>query len=292
LSLELVAQKLGLTPGIAIDIESARLIGEGPATQAFRVDSDRGPLLLKLASGERAGMLSAEGEGLECLRAAEAVAVPAVRAVGVAAADAYLAIEWIDLSGDRRAAEATLGQRLALQHRVTASAFGWERDNTIGATPQINDWADDWIEFFGERRLRFQLALATTNGLPAGIARSVDRLLDDLERRLGDHRPAPSLLHGDLWGGNWGASRSGEPYIFDPAVYFGDRETDLAMTRLFGGFGAAFYEAYEASWPLPAGAAARTDLYNLYHLLNHFNLFGGSYANAVRDTAERLSGTR
>jgi protein-ribulosamine 3-kinase len=287
LDLHLLAHQLERKAGITIDPDTARHVGGGPASAAFRVESADGPLLLKLAPDHRADMFAAEAGGLACLRRAHALAVPRVYSTGIAGKYAFLALEWLELEGDRRAAEAELGRRLALQHRVTSEAFGWDRDSTIGATRQPNAWTDNWLEFFSERRLRFQLSLAIDNGLPPVIAETVDRLLEDLERRLGDHRPSPSLLHGDLWGGNWGANRFGTPYVFDPAVYYGDREADLAMTRLFGGFGSAFYEAYAEAWPLPDGAQERTDLYNLYHLLNHFNLFGGGYANGVHDAATR-----
>jgi len=175
-----------------------------------------------------------------------------------------------------------------LQHRKTAAQFGWERENTIGSTPQHNEPCDDWPEFFRERRLACQLELARRNGLPDEVQSALRNLLDQVPALLCDHSPEPSLLHGDLWGGNRGTLRDGTPVVFDPAVYFGDRETDLAMTRLFGGFGHEFYAAYAAELPLAAGWERRADLYNLYHLLNHFNLFGRGYLDAVRSTTRRL----
>jgi len=199
---------------------------------------------------------------------------------------AFLALEWVQLSRASADEQALLGAQLAHQHRVLAARFGWHRANTIGSTEQVNTWTEDWLPFFREHRLRFQLELAQTNGYGGRLQESGARLLQRLDVLLGDHRPAPSLLHGDLWGGNVGADPSGAPVIFDPAVYFGDREADLAMTRLFGGFRREFYEAYEKAWPLPASAAQRVDLYNLYHVLNHLNLFGASYlqqAQAIID---------
>src|SRR5262249_29793225 len=151
------------------------------------------------------------------------------------------------------------------------------RVNTIGMTPQINEADSDWIRFFRERRLRYQLDLAVGNGYGGDLQKQGAQLLERMHGLFAGHRPQPSLLHGDLWGGNWGATADGTPVIFDPAVYFGDREADIAMTRLFGGFDTSFYGAYESAWPLEAGWQARTTLYNLYHVLNHLNLFGAGY---------------
>jgi fructosamine-3-kinase len=179
---------------------------------------------------------------------------------------------------------------LALQHQRRATEFGWSRDNVIGSTPQRNDWADDWVVFFRERRLRYQLELASHNGAGAGIQHRGEILLERLGDFFTTYRPVASLLHGDLWSGNWGADEQGEPVIFDPATYYGDRESDLAMTRLFGGFGADFYAAYTATWAPDPGARTRTALYNLYHVLNHFNLFGGGYLAEARSMIEGLLG--
>jgi fructosamine-3-kinase len=162
------------------------------------------------------------------------------------------------------------------------------RDNTIGRTPQVNAASEDWAEFFRERRLRPQLQMAAVHGFADLPAAAGERLLESVQGLLAGHRPSASLLHGDLWGGNWLAALSGEPVLIDPAVYYGDRETDLAMTRLFGGFGERFYQAYQAAAPLVFGWQARAELYNLYHVLNHANLFGGGYARQARDMIEHL----
>jgi fructosamine-3-kinase len=182
---------------------------------------------------------------------------------------------------------AQAGRVLACLHRCTATDFGWHRENTIGSTPQHNTRARDWVAFWRERRLGFQLDLAARNGYGRALLDSGERLMSVLDGLIG-HRPVASLLHGDLWGGNIGASRDGEPVIFDPAVYFGDRETDLAMTELFGGFGSDFYAAYREAWPLPPEYATRKTLYNLYHVLNHLNLFGGGYLTQAKGMMDRL----
>ena len=172
-------------------------------------------------------------------------------------------------------------------HRTTRPQFGWWRDNTIGSTPQINTEEHDWIAFFREHRLHYQLELTATHG-NTRLLRAGEKLLEALPAFYSDYTPPASLLHGDLWGGNHGQLRDGTPVIFDPAVYYGDREADLAMTELFGGFSFSFYAAYNEAWPLDAGYRVRRELYNLYHVLNHFNLFGGGYAGQAEGMIGRL----
>jgi protein-ribulosamine 3-kinase len=243
---------------------------------------------VKTAPREQAERLIAEADGLRELASARAVRVPEVFACGVRDDDAFLEIERIVPTSPTPEVEALLGEQLAAQHRVTKPAFGWHRDNTIGLTPQPNGWMDDWVAFYRERRLRFQLELARANGFGPLLQARGERLLEALPALLSGHAPQPSLLHGDLWGGNWLAGEGGVPFIFDPAVYYGDREADLAMTHLFGGFGPEFYRAYETAWPLEPGHAARRELYNLYHVLNHANLFGSGYARQAREMIDRL----
>ncbi len=221
-------------------------------------------------------MFEAEAEGLRELAAAHAIRVPAVIDCGIDNGTAYIAIERLRFERATTGIEATFGEQLANLHRHTKEQHGWHRDNTIGPTPQHNPWTGDWIDFFREHRLRFQLDLAARNGYTGEL----QALGDQLEGRLPDlfdgYTPAASLCHGDLWSGNWGVA-GGVPVIFDPAVYYGDRESDIAMTMLFGGFGRAFYRAYEESWPMAAGHDRRLKLYQLYHVLNHLNLFGSGY---------------
>ena len=267
-----------------------RRIGAGNS-ECYAWESAAGRLFVKLAAipdGATRGAvaLEAEAAGLVLLASARALRVPRVVAVGRTGEAAFLALEWIEAGSAGAACEQRLGEGLAALHAVTAGRFGWERDNTIGRTPQANGWLDDWTTFFRERRLRPQLSLAARNGL--GTLRAAgERLLEAVPVLLAGHAPRASLLHGDLWGGNWMAS-GGQPVIFDPAVYYGDREVDLAMTRLFGGFGAGFYRAYGAAAPLPPGAESRARLYNLYHVLNHANLYGGGYVAQAGAMMERL----
>jgi protein-ribulosamine 3-kinase len=264
----------------------------GSVHRCVRWASKSGDAFVKLAATESLPTLAAEAEGLQALAAADALRLPAVLAVGHAGDHALLALEWLDLGAaaeSDEALQALLGERLAMQHRVTAPHFGWHRDNTIGATLQRNAWHDDWVRFFRERRLGCQLDLASANGLDSRVVERGHDLGERCGAFFSSYRPVPSLLHGDLWGGNWGVvAGTREPVIFDPAVYYGDRETDIAMTRLFGGFGPRFYAAYQAAWPLDQAAGTRRTLYNLYHVLNHFNLFGGGYGRQAEGMIDKL----
>jgi len=271
--------------------------------ECYRRESAAGPVFVKTAPARNMEMFVAEAAGLEELRRANAVRIPRVLGLGSgAAADvgtgasgfagvagrAWLVLEWIQASPATRETEAALGEQLAKQHRVTQSVFGWSRDNTIGATPQLNAECPDWVAFYRDLRLRYQLDLAARNGFDGRLQERGAALLERLPEFFSTYKPTPSLLHGDLWGGNWLADERGRPVIFDPAVYYGDREADIAMTRLFGGYGRDFYAAYEAAWPLAAGHQTRTSLYNLYHVLNHLNLFGAGYLGQATALIERL----
>ena len=195
-------------------------------------------------------------------------------------------LEYLELGGG--GSSAAPGEGLAAMHRVTSHQFGWYRDNTIGSTEQRNQQEEDWVKFWGEYRLSVQLELAAARGAGSRTMDQGYRLIDCLADFMEGYEPEPSLVHGDLWSGNYAFTRAGEPTIFDPAVYYGDREVDLAMTELFGGFSREFYAAYRQAWPLDAGYATRKTLYNLYHVLNHFNLFGGGYLSQAQGMIDSL----
>ncbi len=260
-------------------------LGGSALNATWRLEARDAAWFVKVNRADRLPMLEAEAAGLAELAAANAVRVPRPLATGSEGAHAFLALEWLDIGAGGH--DAALGRALAALHRDTAPRFGWRRDNTIGTTPQHNGWCDDWCSFFGKRRLAPQLERVAAGG-DRGLAAAGRRVIDALPALLAGHAPAPSLLHGDLWGGNAAVLANGEPVIFDPAVYYGDREADLAMTELFGGFGRAFYAAYEAAWPLPPGYARRRSIYNLYHVLNHANLFGGGYRAQARAMIDSL----
>ena len=263
-------------------------VSGGSIHAAFAYRTERARIFVKVCPIKSAGMLAAEAVGLRELASAKAVRIPEVLALGKLEDRAFLCLEWLELSEPSSIAQARLGEQLAALHAHTSAEHGWPRANFIGLTRQQNEPSADWPTFYRSQRLEPQLDLAIGNGADARTIDSGRKLSESLQRFFGSYQPQPSLLHGDLWGGNWGAIGIAEPVIFDPAVYYGDRETDLAMTRLFGGFGSEFYAAYESTWPLDAGAASRVSLYNLYHVLNHFNLFGGGYLAQARSMIDRL----
>ncbi len=240
---------------------------------------------VKLNRADRLDLFEAEADGLHELAATGCFRVPKPVSSGADRNTAWLILEYLPLSS--RGDAAALGQSLASLHRHTQPRFGWRRDNHIGSTLQQNDWNDDWIAFWREHRLGFQLGIARCNGAPASLIHACQAIISHLPDLFADYRPVASLIHGDLWSGN-AAYTNGAPCVFDPAVYYGDREADIAMTELFGGFSHAFYTAYRAAWPLDPGYERRRDLYNLYHLLNHYNLFGGGYGRQAEQSAKRL----
>lgn len=243
---------------------------------------------IKTNAAPRVDMFAAEAEGLLQLAKSGAVRVPEPLCWGVADDVAYLVMEFLELESATEFSSDALGNRLAQLHQVVAPQFGWYRDNTIGSTPQQNAWADTWSQFWRDQRHGFQVDLAISQGFGGALVDKLEQVRAAVPQLLSAHRPAPSLLHGDLWGGNVAADTKGHPVIFDPAVYYGDRETDLAMTELFGGFSPRFYASYKNTYPLEAGYEVRRTLYNLYHVLNHLNLFGDGYAHQAEQMAERL----
>ncbi|MDR2189166.1 MAG: fructosamine kinase family protein [Azonexus sp.] len=242
----------------------------------------------KSAAASDLSRLLAEQAGLAALRASGAIRVPEVYACGLVDGRAALASEFLDLRGLDRASGSRLGEQLAALHRHLGPAFGFAQDNWIGGSPQQNGWHDEWPHFFAQRRLRPQFQWAAARGMAQKLAAEGETLIERLAGLFTDYRPPPSLLHGDLWNGNTAALPDGAPVIFDPAVYYGDRETDLAMMELFGGFPDACFAAYRAAWPLAPGYQTRRTLYQLYHVLNHYNLFGGGYLGQARRMTEKL----
>ncbi len=269
-------------------VERHRSVGGGCINSAYRIEGAGQRYFVKMNTASGLEMFEAEADGLRELGAPGALRVPQPVCSGVAGGQAYIVMEDLALGG--AGSQTALGQGLAALHRTTAERFGWFRDNTIGSTHQPNEQETDWLEFWRRRRLGYQLQLAERNGAPRSLLSKGEMLLERCEALFGDYRPLPSLLHGDLWSGNYAFTRDGEPAIFDPAVYYGDREADLAMSELFGGFGADFYAAYNEAWPLDAGYRVRKTFYNIYHILNHFNMFGGGYASQADSMMGRVLG--
>jgi len=282
-----------------------RAIGASPAARVqpgshghwsstWRVVDGARTCFVKTAATPHAALLDAERAGLTALGDTFTVRVPRVLGHGDVGGTRWLMLEWLDLRPLDAASARRLGRDLAALHAAPAwrgphgERYGFAADNFIGATPQANGWSDEWIALWREQRLRPQLDRAASRRRGAALQRQGERVLERLDTLLRDHVPEPSLLHGDLWAGNAGALPDGTPVVFDPAVYVGDREADLAMTELFGGFGAPFARAYRAALPPAPGYEMRRDLYNLYHLLNHLNLFGDSYLAQCERLASRL----
>ena len=270
-------------------LDSHGNIGGGCINTAMKISGGGREFFLKLNRANLLDMFEAEADGLREMAAAKALRVPQPVCTGVYGNQAFIVMEYLTMGGRGGAAiMARFGEQLAQMHRYTADQFGWHRDNTIGSTAQVNSWENDWLTFWREHRLGYQLTLAGRHGLGSRVLQKGERLQDNLQAFFDNHHPQASILHGDLWSGNYGISREGEPVIFDPAVYFGDREADLAMTELFGGFGSEFYAAYNATWPLDPGYPQRKTLYNLYHILNHYNLFGGGYGAQAEGMIDQL----
>jgi fructosamine-3-kinase len=272
-----------------IEMRDVMPVAGGFTQPAWRATlADGTVVFVKAGMPEDMGRLKAEARGLDALKATGAVRVPEVLLSGGEGRHSFLVLEYFALVSPAVPDFARLGRELAQLHRVSCPEFGFERDNFIGATPQSNTHAASWPAFFRDQRLLPQLRRAAS-GPDAGMwTEGGLRIAESIEAFFPAYAPRPSLLHGDLWRGNAGFLEDGTPVLYDPAVYYGDREADLAMTELFGGFGADFLAAYREAWPLDAGYPVRRDLYNLYHVLNHANLFGGAYVAQAQGLIRRL----
>ncbi len=273
-------------------IQQLKSIGGGCINNASQVVTPKASYFLKCNAAPLPNMFTTEAQGLQLLAATDTIRIPAVIKVQEAEPDlpAFILMEWIERrSGfDQR----LCGQQLAHLHlNGTVDEYGLHHDNYIGSTSQYNGWQSDWVEFFREKRLQPQIKLALRNGrCEASRRKELEKLLSRLDEWLGGITRKPSLLHGDLWGGNVIADENGYPVLIDPAVYYGDREADLAFTHMFGGFSNDFYQAYNNVYPLEHGYQERFEIYNIYHILNHLNLFGESYGYSLDSVLNRLVG--
>ncbi len=281
-----IARAIADASGEAFQPDPPRGLGGGCINQAYRLADRNSTWFVKTNAAAALVMFEAEAAGLRALSEA-GLRTPRPLCTGTAGQESFIVLEYLELGRPGPGGWQRAGERLADLHGHGAEAFGWERDNTIGATPQENAWDPDWIRFWSERRLGFQLAEARRNGHRGRLIELGERLLERFPVLL-DHRPRPALLHGDLWSGNLAFGADGEPVVYDPACYYGDADADLAMTELFGGFDRAFYDAYRGCRPAAPGYPPRRDLYNLYHVLNHLNLFGGGYLQQSIRLLERL----
>ena len=301
-----IAARISEVTGDSFFIDNRRSVSGGCINQGYAISSSSRTYFVKINQASQVAMFEAEALGLQQMRATQTIRVPEPICWGIEGTWAYIVLEWLDLGGrggDRSWEE--MGRKLAEMHKYTPPSppklrggedvdsallrgcFGWDINNTIGSTLQINNWTASWAQFWAEHRIGYQLKLARRRG---GHFPQEERLLKLIREFLVGYEPQPSLVHGDLWGGNAGVTSAGEPVIFDPAAYLGDREVDIAMTELFGGFPAQFYWGYNQVWSLDSGYEKRKTIYNLYQILNHFNLFGGSYESQANQMINRLLG--
>lgn len=271
--------------GDTTPVQAARRMGGGDINDAALVQTERGSYFVKWHSAPPPRFFECEADGLSRLTESGTVRTPQIVGHGTVDEDhsAFIVLEWIERAvGNSTQVAETLGRQLAMMHREKQSFYGLDHDNFIGSLPQPNRKSDSWVEFYRTQRLGAQKELALQSGrLPASRARLLDALMDRLPTWINEAECHPSLLHGDLWGGNWMQAADGQPVLIDPAVYYGDREADIAMTALFGGFPQRFYDAYHEIFPLQSGYQERQPLYQLYYLLCHLNLFGESYGGQV-----------
>jgi fructosamine-3-kinase len=281
---EAIQKHITQTIGQTFTVETRRSVSGGCINQAWFIAGTGHSFFVKRNDCSKISMFEAEALGLLQIEGSKTIRVPHPICWGLDPDGAYIVLEWIEL--ERNQSWTAFGQRLAAMHQVShPSGFGWDRENTIGSTPQINTWNQDWPAFYAERRLKYQIEIAQRRGF---YSKGFEILLDSIPEFFKAYEPQSALVHGDLWSGNIGGIASGEPIIFDPAVYFGDREVDIAMTELFGGFPGEFYRAYDQTFPLDKGYTKRKNLYNIYHVLNHFNLFGGGYASQAERMIQQL----
>jgi protein-ribulosamine 3-kinase len=273
--LDTIAKGLSEIMGESISLEWVRNLPGGDINYAAHIRCENRNWFLKYHTNAPKGMFAGEANALTEIVDQDRIKAPRPIIHGNHGNIDWLVLEFIELSSSGSAAQ--FGEELAALHTVTREQFGWSQNNYIGTTPQINTYCDDWGHFWRDYRLKPQLELVHKAGHEGRVLSLGEQLLEHVDQLMDGHQPAASLLHGDLWAGNKAFTTDGKPVIFDPASYYGDREADIAMTQLFGGFGKEFYSAYQAHSPLPDGYQLRRDLYNLYHMLNHLNLFGRGY---------------
>lgn len=281
-----IAEQIKQATGKPFQVENTRPVSGGCINQGYAVSSGEQTYFIKINNAAQIAMFEAEALGLQQISATQTIRVPHPICWGLSDRSSFLVLEWLEFGRGDNASWEEMGRKLAALHQIgRSSQFGWERNNTVGSTPQMNTWTDHWTDFFTEYRIGYQLRLAKKRGGSFPPENLVNLAIREC---LAQHNPQPSLVHGDLWSGNAAVIVDGEPVILDPATYYGDREVDIAMTELFGGFPAAFYRGYNQVFPLNDGYQRRKTLYNLYHILNHFNLFGGGYGSQASQMLQQI----
>lgn len=285
---QVVGEAIEKATGRVFSMTAVQPIHGGDINSAYRLQGSKTSYFVKVNRADWVSMFEAEMAGLLEMASTQTMRVPRPVVFGTATDKSFLVLEAIDFGRSNQASDRLLGRQLAQMHRARQPFFGWHRDNTIGSTPQPNGQYADWSDFWRKQRLGFQLQLAAAKGYRGKLQTQGEKLASLMSALFQDHQPYPSLLHGDLWGGNASVDRHGNPVLYDPACYYGDREADLAMTELFGGFGRDFYAAYREEWPLDSGYSVRKVFYNLYHILNHLNLFGTGYQGQAEIMIDKI----
>jgi fructosamine-3-kinase len=271
--------KASIEEKLGSKIESISSLSGGCISDAFKVTTDNGSnFFLKYNSSALNDMFIKEANGLNELSKANAIRIPEVLSFD----KDYILLEFIPTGSRKKYFFEEFGRRFAEMHKYTSNEFGFYEDNYIGSNPQKNipdvKEKNDWVSFYFNKRILFQLQLAEKLGNSTdSLRKGISKLENKIEEIIGDTKEKPSLLHGDLWGGNYMVDENGDAVLIDPAVYYGHREADLGMTKLFGGFSSEFYKLYFETFPLEDGYDYRENIYKLYHVLNHLNLFGGGY---------------
>lgn len=281
-----VARVLAASAGRPVSVTRRVPLGGGCIGQVERIETTEGPFVLKWMPNPPPDLFNAERAGLEAIGAATSLLrVPQV----VAATPAFILLEWLEPGGRDDTADERLGRGLAELHRATNARYGFARTTWCGSTAQPNAWADAWVAFYASARLGYQLSPASSTGvMDTASRRAVERIIARLGSWISEPAEGPALIHGDLWSGNLHIARSG-PALLDPAVYFGHREAELGMMTLFGGFGPRVFDAYDEAFPLDPGWRDRNPLYQLYHVLNHVNLFGAQYMDRLSSIVRRYA---
>ncbi|SHE21462.1 fructosamine kinase family protein [methanotrophic endosymbiont of Bathymodiolus puteoserpentis (Logatchev)] len=283
-----VVSKIEQVTGQTFGLQKVEAMQGGDINRVYRLQGSTQSYFVKLNKASLLAMFEVEALGLHDLASTHTLRTPKPICSGIVGEDAFLVLEYVALQSLSSRSQQQLGEQLAQLHQVQQSYFGWHHDNYIGSNLQKNTRENDWVHFWQEQRLAVQLELAAQNGYAGKLQTLGAELYGLVPQFFSSYQTQASLLHGDLWSGNAAADEQGQAIIYDPACYYGDREADIAMTELFGGYSYDFYVAYENVWPLDSGYKARKNLYNLYHILNHLNLFGSGYLHQAEAMMQTL----
>ncbi|TQV76971.1 fructosamine kinase family protein [Aliikangiella marina] len=275
------------TKSRTFQLKNIRAITGGDINQAFEVSSDTKRYFVKVNLASMQAMFDCEQYSLETISASKTIKVPQALLVGCYRDWSFLVLEKLSLSRMKKPAAFAID--LAAFHSTTYESFGWHHNNFIGFTPQLNEWDNNWPDFFINYRLNPQVDFLEKTNDVRGLKQNLSIISKHIDYFFQDYNPQVSLVHGDLWSGNYGYLEDGRPVIYDPASYYADHEVDLAMMELFGHPGERFYEVYNQYYPIHPGYSVRKKLYNFYHILNHANLFGGSYVSQAQSISADLA---